>query len=104
MVRLIRSKGVGIYFVTQNPIDIPDAVAGQLGNRVQHALRAFTPKEARAIRAAAETFRANPGVDVAQAITDRATSRMPRPSTHPPPRSERVEAQSSSARVYPRRR
>ncbi|WP_242118703.1 helicase HerA-like domain-containing protein [Sphingomonas lacusdianchii] len=73
VVRLIRSKGVGIYFVTQNPIDIPDAVAGQLGNRVQHALRAFTPKEARAIRAAAETFRANPGVDVAQAITELKT-------------------------------
>jgi len=73
VVRLIRSKGVGIYFVTQNPIDIPDAVAGQLANRVQHALRAFTPKEARAIRAAAETFRANPGVDVAQAITELKT-------------------------------
>lgn len=73
VVRLIRSKGVGIYFVTQNPVDIPDAVAGQLGNRVQHALRAFTPKEARAIRAAAETFRANPGVDVAAAITELKT-------------------------------
>ncbi|KQN81301.1 helicase HerA-like domain-containing protein [Sphingomonas sp. Leaf62] len=73
VVRLIRSKGVGIYFVTQNPVDIPDAVAAQLGNRVQHALRAFTPKEARAIRAAAETFRANPGVDVAQAITELKT-------------------------------
>ncbi len=73
VVRLIRSKGVGIYFVTQNPVDIPDAVAAQLGNRVQHALRAFTPKEARAIRAAAETFRANPGVDVARAITELKT-------------------------------
>ncbi|HEX9954028.1 MAG TPA: helicase HerA-like domain-containing protein [Allosphingosinicella sp.] len=69
VVRLIRSKGVGIYFVTQNPIDIPDTVAGQLGNRVQHALRAFTPKEQKAVRAAAESFRANPGVDVETEIT-----------------------------------
>ena len=73
VVRLIRSKGVGIYFVTQNPIDIPDAIAGQLGNRVQHALRAFTPKEARAIRAAAETFRPNPKLDVGQVITELKT-------------------------------
>ena len=70
VVRLIRSKGVGIYFITQNPIDIPDAVAGQLGNRVQHALRAFTPRDQAAVRSAAETFRANPGVDVATAITE----------------------------------
>jgi uncharacterized protein len=70
VVRLIRSKGVGVYFVTQNPIDIPEKISGQLGNRVQHALRAFTPKEQRAIEAAAETFRANPGVDVASAITE----------------------------------
>jgi DNA helicase HerA-like ATPase len=70
VVRLIRSKGVGIYFITQNPIDISDAVAGQLGNRVQHALRAFTPRDQAAVRAAAETFRANPGVDVATAITE----------------------------------
>jgi len=62
VVRLIRSKGVGVYFITQNPIDIPETVAGQLGNRVQHALRAFTPKDARAIKQAAETFRANPGL------------------------------------------
>ncbi len=73
VVRLIRSKGVGIYFVTQNPIDIPDAIAAQLGNRVQHALRAFTPKEARAVRAAAETFRPNPAIDVAQVITELKT-------------------------------
>ena len=73
VVRLIRSKGVGIYFVTQNPIDIPDAIAAQLGNRVQHALRAFTPKEARAVRAAAETFRPNPSIDVAQVITELKT-------------------------------
>jgi uncharacterized protein len=70
VVRLIRSKGVGIYFITQNPIDIPETVAGQLSNRVQHALRSFTPRDERAIKAAAETFRSNPGVDVATAITE----------------------------------
>ena len=69
VVRLIRSKGVGIYFVTQNPLDVPDAVLGQLGNRVQHALRAFTPRDQKAVRAAAETFRANPALDIEQAIT-----------------------------------
>ncbi|HUP92585.1 MAG TPA: helicase HerA-like domain-containing protein [Solimonas sp.] len=68
VVRLIRSKGVGVYFVTQNPLDLPDSVLGQLGNRVQHALRAFTPREQKAVRAAAETFRANPKLDVAEAI------------------------------------
>ena len=70
VVRLIRSKGVGVYFVTQNPIDIPEKIAGQLGNRVQHALRAFTPRDQRAIRAAAETFRINPDLDVEIAITE----------------------------------
>jgi len=70
VVRLIRSKGVGVYFITQNPIDVPETVAGQLGNRVQHALRAFTPRDQKAVKAAAETFRANPGVDVATAITE----------------------------------
>ena len=70
VVRLIRSKGVGVYFVTQNPIDIPEEIAGQLGNRVQHALRAFTPKDKRAIKAAAETFRINPDLDVEAAITE----------------------------------
>jgi DNA helicase HerA-like ATPase len=70
VVRLIRSKGVGIYFVSQNPLDIPDIVLGQLGNRVQHALRAFTPRDQRAVRAAAETFRANPGLNVAAAISE----------------------------------
>jgi DNA helicase HerA-like ATPase len=69
VVRLIRSKGVGVYFCTQNPLDVPDDVLGQLGNRIQHALRAFTPRDQRAVRAAAETFRANPGLDVAEAIT-----------------------------------
>jgi DNA helicase HerA-like ATPase len=70
VVRLIRSKGVGVFFVTQNPIDIPEEVAGQLGNRVQHALRAFTPRDQRAIKAAAETFRINPKLDVQTAITE----------------------------------
>jgi hypothetical protein len=70
VVRLIRSKGVGVYFVTQNPIDIPEDVAGQLGNRVQHALRAFTPRDKKAIKAAADTFRINPDLDVEQAITE----------------------------------
>lgn len=73
VVRLIRSKGVGVYFVTQNPADIPDTVAAQLGNRVQHALRALTPNDQKAIRAAAETFRASPGLDVAAAITELRT-------------------------------
>ncbi|MDR3416361.1 MAG: DUF853 family protein [Nevskia sp.] len=68
VVRLIRSKGVGVYFVTQNPLDLPDTVLGQLGNRVQHALRAFTPRDQKAVKAAAETFRANPKLDVAEAI------------------------------------
>ncbi|MBK5144088.1 DUF853 domain-containing protein [Budviciaceae bacterium BWR-B9] len=70
VVRLIRSKGVGIYFVTQNPLDIPDSVLGQLGNRVQHALRAFTPRDQKAVRAAAETMRANPSFNAEQAITE----------------------------------
>ncbi|NTU71492.1 MAG: DUF853 family protein, partial [Coriobacteriia bacterium] len=70
VVRLIRSKGVGIYFVTQNPTDIPDNVLGQLGNKVQHALRAFTPKDQKAVTAMAETFRPNPAVDVAKAVTE----------------------------------
>ncbi len=70
VVRLIRSKGVGVYFVTQNPLDIPDAVLAQLGNRVQHALRAFTPRDQRAVRAAAETFRPNPALDTERAITE----------------------------------
>jgi DNA helicase HerA-like ATPase len=72
VVRLIRSKGVGIYFVTQNPLDLPDTVLGQLSHRVQHALRAFTPRDQKAVKAAAETFRTNPGVDVVKAITELA--------------------------------
>ena len=70
VVRLVRSKGVGVYFITQNPIDIPEKIAGQLGNRVQHALRAFTPRDQKAIRAAADTFRINPDLDVKKAITE----------------------------------
>ncbi len=70
VVRLIRSKGVGVYFVSQNPLDIPDVVLGQLGNRVQHALRAFTPRDQKAVKSAAETFRPNPKVDVEAAITE----------------------------------
>src|SRR6185369_5343434 len=72
VVRLIRSKGVGIYFVTQNPLDIPEAVLGQLGNRVQHALRAFTPKDQKAVKAAADTLRANPKLKTDQVITELA--------------------------------
>jgi uncharacterized protein len=70
VVRLVRSKGVGVYFVTQNPLDIPDTVLGQLGNRVQHALRAFTPRDQKAVQSAASTMRANPKLDVATAITE----------------------------------
>ena len=70
VVRLIRSKGVGVFFVTQNPLDLPDRVLGQLGNRVQHALRAFTPRDQKNVKAAADTFRANPKVDVGRAITE----------------------------------
>ena len=70
VVRLVRSKGVGVYFVTQNPLDIPETVLGQLGNRVQHALRAFTPRDQKAVKSAAETMRPNPKVDIAAAITE----------------------------------
>jgi DNA double-strand break repair helicase HerA and related ATPase len=70
VVRLIRSKGIGVYFVTQNPIDVPDKVLGQLGNRVQHALRAFTPRDQKAVAAAAQTFRPNPKLDTAQVIME----------------------------------
>jgi uncharacterized protein len=70
VIRLIRSKGVGVYFVTQNPLDVPDMVLGQLGHRVQHALRAFTPRDQKAVKAAAQTFRQNPEIDVEAAITE----------------------------------
>ncbi len=72
VVRLVRSKGVGIYFVTQNPLDVPDSVLAQLGNRVQHALRAFTPRDQKAVKAAASTMRANPALDIEAAITELA--------------------------------
>lgn len=72
VVRLVRSKGVGVYFVTQNPLDVPDTVLGQLSNRVQHALRAFTPRDQKAVKAAAETFRANPKLNTADVITQLA--------------------------------
>src|SRR3712207_939206 len=70
VVRLVRSKGVGVYFITQNPIDIPESVLAQLGNRVQHALRAYTPREQKAVRAAAQSFRENPAFDTEKAITE----------------------------------
>ena len=70
VTRLIRSKGVGVYYVTQSPGDVPDRISAQLGNRIQHALRAFTPKEQKAIRAAAETFRKNPELDTERAIQE----------------------------------
>ena len=73
VVRLIRSKGVGVYFVTQSPTDIPEEILGQLGNRVQHALRAFTPKDQKAVKTAAETFRANPAFKTAEAIMELGT-------------------------------
>jgi uncharacterized protein len=70
VVRLVRSKGVGVYFISQNPLDIPDIVLGQLGNRVQHALRAFTPRDQKAVKAAAETFRANAKLDIERVIME----------------------------------
>ncbi len=72
VVRLVRSKGVGVYFVTQNPLDIPDSVLGQLGNRVQHALRAYTPRDQKAVKATAETMRQKPGLDIEKEITELA--------------------------------
>jgi len=73
VVRLVRSKGVGVYFVTQNPLDVPEVVLGQLGNRIQHALRAYTPRDAEAVRTAASTFRPNPKINTEQVITELAT-------------------------------
>ena len=104
VVRLIRSKGVGVYFITQNPIDIPDKVAGQLGNRVQHALRAFTPRDEAAVKSAAETFRPNPNVDVASAITQlkvgEALVSLLQPDGAPSP-VERTLIQPPRSRVGP---
>ena len=104
VVRLIRSKGVGVYFITQNPIDIPDKVAGQLGNRVQHALRAFTPRDEAAVKSAAETFRPNPNIDVASAITElkvgEALVSLLQPDGAPSP-VERTLIQPPRSRVGP---
>ena len=104
VVRLIRSKGVGVYFITQNPIDIPDKVAGQLGNRVQHALRAFTPRDQQAVQSAAETFRPNPEVDVTQAITElkvgEALVSLLQPDGSPSP-VQRTLIKPPSSRVAP---
>ncbi len=104
VVRLIRSKGVGVYFITQNPIDIPDTVAAQLSNRVQHALRAFTPRDQAAVKSAAETFRANPDVDVATAITElkvgEALVSLLQPDGAPSP-VERTLIKAPASRVGP---
>ncbi|MCL6683415.1 helicase HerA-like domain-containing protein [Sphingomonas alba] len=104
VVRLIRSKGVGVYFITQNPIDIPDKVAGQLGNRVQHALRAFTPRDEAAVKSAADTFRPNPEINVATAITElkvgEALVSLLQPDGAPSP-VERTLIKPPSSRVGP---
>ena len=104
VVRLIRSKGVGVYFITQNPIDIPDKVAGQLGNRVQHKLNAFTPRDQQAVKSAADTFRPNPSIDVASAITELAIGEalvsLLQPDGAPSP-VERVLIKPPSTRVGP---
>ena len=96
VVRLIRSKGVGVYFVTQNPLDVPETVLGQLGNRVQHALRAYTPRDQKAVKAAAETMRANPKLDTEKAITELGRRR----SAGVVSRRQRA-AGSRRARVHP---
>ena len=104
VVRLIRSKGVGVYFITQNPIDIPDTVAGQLNNRVQHKLNAFTPRDQKAVSAAADTFRRNPAIDVASAITElkvgEALVSLLQPDGAPEP-VQRVLIKPPSSRVGP---
>jgi hypothetical protein len=104
VVRLIRSKGVGVYFITQNPIDIPDKVAGQLGNRVQHKLNAFTPRDQQAVQSAADTFRPNPEIDVKQAITElkigEALVSLLQPDGSPSP-VQRVLIKPPASRVGP---
>jgi uncharacterized protein len=104
VVRLIRSKGIGVYFITQNPIDIPDKVAGQLGNRVQHKLNAFTPRDQQAVQSAAETFRPNPEIDVKQAITElkigEALVSLLQPDGSPSP-VQRILIKPPSSRVGP---
>jgi DNA helicase HerA-like ATPase len=104
VVRLIRSKGVGVYFITQNPIDIPDKVAAQLNNRVQHKLNAFTPRDQQAVKAAADTFRVNPEIDVTTAITElkigEALISLLQPDGSPSP-VQRVLIKPPSTRVGP---
>jgi len=104
VVRLIRSKGVGVYFITQNPIDIPDTVAAQLNNRIQHKLNAFTPRDQAAVKAAADTFRPNPDVDVAAAITElkigEALVSLLQPDGSPSP-VQRVLIKPPASRVGP---
>jgi len=104
VVRLIRSKGVGVYFITQNPIDIPDKVAAQLNNRVQHKLNAFTPRDQQAVKSAADTFRPNPAIDVASAITElkigEALVSLLQPDGSPEP-VQRVLIKPPSSRVGP---
>ena len=104
VVRLIRSKGVGVYFITQNPIDIPDKVAAQLNNRIQHKLNAFTPRDQQAVKAAADTFRVNPAIDVASAITElkigEALVSLLQPDGSPEP-VQRVLIRPPSTRVGP---
>ena len=104
VVRLIRSKGVGVYFITQNPIDIPDKVAAQLNNRIQHKLNAFTPRDQQAVKAAADTFRINPAIDVATAITElkigEALVSLLQPDGSPSP-VQRVLIKPPSTRVGP---
>jgi len=86
VVRLIRSKGVGVYFCSQFPDDVPNDILGQLGNRIQHALRAYTPRDQKAVKTAAQTFVPNPGLDVAQAISRLGVGRGP--GLHPPERGD----------------
>lgn len=104
VVRLIRSKGVGVYFVSQNPLDIPQDVLGQLGTRIQHALRAFTPRDQKAVRSAAETFRSNPTFDSAQAITELSTGEalvsVLNPDGSPTP-VERIYVRPPESRIGP---
>ena len=104
VVRLIRSKGVGVYFITQNPIDIPDTVAAQLNNRIQHKLNAFTPRDQAAVKAAADTFRPNPDIDVASAITElkigEALVSLLQPDGSPSP-VQRVLIKPPASRVGP---
>jgi len=104
VVRLIRSKGVGVYFVTQSPADVPDDVLGQLGNRVQHALRAFTPRDQKAVRVAAETFRPNPGFDTAELITNLGVGEAlvsTLDETGTPTRVERIKVAPPGSRIGP---